>query len=88
MPLIYFVFLLTLSSFRNDARTSEWYLYIQDLNLSIIVPTHVIITTDVMMSAKASQITDVLIVCPVVCSGADQRKHQSFTSLAFVQSVF
>ena len=31
----------------------------------------------------ASQITGVSIVCSTVCSGADQRKHQSSTSLAF-----
>ena len=36
------------------------------------------------MSAMASQITGVLIVCSAVCSGADQRKHQSSTSLDFV----
>ena len=31
----------------------------------------------VIMSTIASQITSVSIVCSVVCSGADQRKHQS-----------
>ena len=36
------------------------------------------------MNKMASQITGVLIVYPTVCSGADQRKHQSPTSLAFV----
>ena len=35
----------------------------------------------------ASQITDVLIACPTVCSGAKQRKHQSSTSLAFVRGI-
>ena len=37
---------------------------------------------DVIMSTTASQITGVLIVCSMVCSGADQRKHQSSASLA------
>ena len=32
---------------------------------------------DVIMSAMASQITSVLIICSTVCSGADQRKHQA-----------
>ena len=32
---------------------------------------------DAIMSALASPITSVSIVCPIVCSGADQRKHQS-----------
>ena len=42
---------------------------------------------DVIMSAMASQITGVSIVCSTVYSGADQRKHQSSTSLAFVKST-
>ena len=32
--------------------------------------------SDVIMSAMASQISGVSIVCLTVCSGADQRKHQ------------
>ena len=39
----------------------------------------------VMMSAMVSQITVVLIACSSVCSGADQRKHRSSASLAFVR---
>ena len=39
------------------------------------------------MSAMASQITSVSIVCLNVCSGADQRKHQSSASLAFVTRI-
>ena len=41
--------------------------------------------SDVIMSAMASQITGVSIVYSTVCSGTDQRKHQSSTSLAFVK---
>ena len=37
------------------------------------------------MSAMASQITGASVVCSTVCSGADQRKHQSSASLAFVR---
>ena len=40
------------------------------------------------MRAMASQITGVLIVCPTVCSGADQRIHQSSASLAFVRGSY
>ena len=40
--------------------------------------------SDVIMSTIVSQITGVSIVCSTVCSGADQRKHQSPASLAFV----
>ena len=39
------------------------------------------------MSAMASQITSVWIVCSTVCSGADQRKHQSSVSLLFVRGI-
>ena len=44
--------------------------------------------SDVIMGAMASQITGVSIVCLTVCSGADQRKHQSSASLAFVRVYF
>ena len=42
---------------------------------------------DVIMSAMASQITSLTIVCPTVCSFADQRIHQSSASLAFVRGI-
>ena len=37
------------------------------------------------MSVLVSQITGISSVCPTVCSGTDQRKHQSSASLAFVR---
>ena len=43
--------------------------------------------SEVIMSAMASQITGVLIVCLNVCSVADRRKHQSSMSLAFVRGI-
>ena len=42
---------------------------------------------DVIMSAMASQITRFSTVCSIVCSDADQRKHQSSASLAFVREI-
>ena len=42
---------------------------------------------DVLMSEIASQITSVPTVCSTIYSGADQRKHQSSASLAFVQGI-
>ena len=42
---------------------------------------------DVIMSALASQITSRTIVYSTVYSGADQRKHQSTASLAFVWGI-
>ena len=41
----------------------------------------------VIMSAMACQITGVTIVYSIVCSGTDQRKHQSSDSLAFVREI-
>ena len=52
------------------------YMYITQIHFS-----------DVIMSAVVTQITGVSIVCPVVCSGANQRKHQSSVSLAFVRGI-
>ena len=43
--------------------------------------------TDVIMSATASQITSVSFVYSIVCSGPDQRKHQSSASLSFVRGI-
>ena len=42
---------------------------------------------DVIMSAMGSQITSLMIVLSSVYSDADQRKHQSSMSLAFVQGI-
>ena len=43
--------------------------------------------SDVRMGAIASQITSLTIVYSTVYSGADQRKHQSSASLAFVRGI-
>ena len=42
-------------------------------------------TFPLIMIAIWSEIAGVSIVCTTVCSGVDQRKHQSSASLAFVQ---
>ena len=42
---------------------------------------------DVIMSAMASQITSLMIVYSSVYSDADQRKHQSSASLAFLRGI-
>ena len=42
---------------------------------------------DVVMGAIASQITSLTIVYSTVYSDADQRKHQSSASLAFVRGI-
>ena len=43
--------------------------------------------SDVIMGTMASQITSLTIVYAIVYSGADQRKHQSSASLAFVREI-
>ena len=42
---------------------------------------------DVIMSAMSSQINSLTIIYPTVYSGADERKHQSSASLAFVGGI-
>ena len=42
---------------------------------------------DFIMSMIASQVISLTIVYSIVYSDADQRKHQSSTSLAFVQGI-
>ena len=42
---------------------------------------------DVIMGAMASQITSLTIVYSTVYLGADQRKHQSSASMAFVRGI-
>ena len=42
---------------------------------------------DVIMNVMASQITSLMIVYSIVYSGADQRRHQSFASLAFLRGI-
>ena len=43
--------------------------------------------SDVIMGAMASQITSHSIIYSTGYSGADQRKHQSYASLAFVRGI-
>ena len=40
------------------------------------------------MSEMMVQITSLMVVYSIVCSGADQRKNQSFASLAFVRGIY
>ena len=54
---------------------------------SVVCSMHAIHYNDVIMSAMASQISSLTIVYSTVYSGADQRKHQSSASLAFVRRI-
>ena len=42
---------------------------------------------DVIMTMLASQITSLPVVCSIVYSGVNRRKHQSSASLAFVREI-
>ena len=53
----------------------------------VITPYPIYHYNDVIMGAITSQITSLAIVYSTVCSDADQRKHQSSASLAFVWGI-
>ena len=59
-------------------------LYRKDDLLSVVSVFH---HSDIIMRTMASQITSLTIAYSTVCSGADQRKHQSSASLAFVRRI-
>ena len=44
-------------------------------------------TTYVIMGMMASQFTSLMVVYSTIYSGADQRKHQSSASVAFVRGI-
>ena len=50
-------------------------------------PNVILHYNDIIMSAIASQITSLMIVYSIVFPCADQRKHQSSSSLAFVTGI-
>ena len=59
--------------------------YFTALNFPSLV--HCFHYCDVIMGTMASEITSLTIVYSTVYSGADQRKHQSSASLAFVRGI-
>ena len=59
-------------------------LYMDPVRLKLVLKFHL---SDVIMSAMASQVTSLTSVYSNVYSGADQRKHQIPTSLAFVRRI-
>ena len=67
----------------NCLHLNKWHLDVFQWFLLIIFQHY----SDAIMSAMASQITCVSIVCSIVCSGADQTKHQSTASLACVRGI-
>ena len=72
-----------------DARPQQTQQIVTRDNNAVLEPVIHNHTThnDVIMGAMASQITSLTIVYTSVYSGADQRKHQSSASLAFMRGI-
>ena len=66
---------------------SHYIIHGPDLAMLMLDVYKINITRDVMMGAIASQITSLTIVYATVHSDADQRKHQSSASLAFMRGI-
>ena len=65
--------------------TCSWILHNEACDITYYtVESH---CNDVIMGPIASQITSLMIVYSIVYSDADQRKHQSSSSLAFVRGI-
>ena len=73
------------------SHTASWKLFWMSrkfsMQLHVIYKIHDVHYGDVTMGAIASQITSLTIVYSIVYSDADQRKHQSSASLAFVRGI-
>ena len=79
---------LTISYNENhEAQNTIQRYLIYDILFSYIIDNFKWHYSDVIISAMASQITNLTIVYSTVYSGAGQRKHQSFASLAFVWGI-
>ena len=69
---------------------NSWF-HVEDVTWAVTDLTHVRLSAcyynDVIMGDIASQITSLTIVYSTVYSDADQRKHQSSASLAFVRGI-
>ena len=68
----------------HSARYSLATLIINSLKQRCLFAAH---HSDAIMTTMASQITSLTVVCSIVYSGADQRKHQSSALLAFVRGI-
>ena len=82
---IWFIFCFAMSSDWRDFLSTLVRVASRALHLSYHCPTgH---CNDVIMDTIASQITSLAVVYSTVYSDADQRKHQSSASLAFVWGI-
>ena len=67
----------------TDKTGDCWVLHLSSCSTTLYICHY----NDFIMNAMASRITGVSSVCSTVCSGADQRKHQSSASLTFVGGI-
>ena len=65
----------------------HWYVILYYPILSVYVILQMLHYSEVIMGTLASQIISLTIVYPTIYSGADQRKHRSSMSLAFVRGI-
>ena len=76
---------LCLDLFIYNSLTRAYRTLLVNFMKTIVWSTHYY--NDVIMSEMGSQITSISTVCSTIYSGADQRKHQSSASLAFVGGI-
>ena len=79
--------ILTFMATTGGCHNESWLNFLQHIWNEIPSCDHGRHYSDAIMGAMASQITGVSIVYSIVCSGADQRKHQCSASLAFVRGI-
>ena len=72
-----------ITSKNADIWQFDFYNFMIAVNLNQIIDHY----SDVIMGTMASQITSLTVVYSIVYSDADQRKHQSSASLAFVLGI-
>ena len=78
---------------KSAGDTTVWYRIYYCISTSVVINVaqfidHIKIHySDVIMCTMASQITSITIFYTTIYSGADQRKHQSSGSLAFVRGI-
>ena len=76
-------FIIRSNAISADDLATPWY-GPNSLRIFRCVNTH---NSDIIMSVTVSQITGVSIDYSSICSGTDQRNHQSSASLAFVRGI-
>ena len=78
-----------MDSFDAELSAKKWYAYSNTQSCwSMHQPEDLTLHyDDVIMTMLASQITSLPVVCSIVYSDVNQRKHQSSASLAFVREI-